>query len=125
MSHLFINHIAGFLMTRLIYSFQFNNPKLNAESVNISAKTDKETSLKTDLQVQDYEPTNKFADLLERQVETLESINDNVSNPRKDSHGEEWKALARVIDRLCLLLFSLLQFCGILILLCGTAYRAT
>ena len=102
--------------------FQFTNEIRRAENVNTPTKTE---ASKKELQVQDYEPPNKFADLLDRQLDMLESINDSVSNPRKDSLVEEWKALARVIDRMCLVLFALLQFCGILILLCGTAFRAT
>lgn len=104
--------------------FQFRTESRNGSIVKKPCKRVSNVTNK-DLQVTDYEPPNKFADLLDKQLETLAGINDRVSNPRKDAVVEEWKTLARIVDRMCLILFSLFQFCGILILLCGTAFKGT
>ena len=83
-----------------------------------------QNNAKQPLQITDYEPPNKFVEILDRQLEELKNINERVAAERKEVSVDEWKSLARVVDRLCLLLFFLLQCCGMLTLMCGTAFRS-
>ena len=87
-----------------------------------SNTTSKVKAVEQKLEITDYTPPNKFVDLLDRQLEALQTINNAVSKPGKDNSSEEWKRLARVIDRLCLILFFTLQLVGISILIIGTVF---
>ena len=105
-------------------SKQVNDQELKEKKGGINERT---LSIKSydekQQQLNDYVSPNRFVDLLDRQLETLQSIDENISSAKNEPSVEEWKTLARVVDRLCLILFLLLQCTGMLVLMCGTMFN--
>ena len=87
-------------------------------NVNRSLQELKELNARN-LKVIELGTSDETINILHKQLQTLNEINDYISQKRKLEHSvSEWQKLAKVVDRLFMILFSLIQVgttCGILI----------
>ena len=78
---------------------------------------DQDNHVEKGLQKADNALSN-LTNLLGKQLNLLERIHERISTPTDSRVVDEWKIVARVVDRLCLVLFFLIQCCGFIAIFC-------